>query len=181
MPDGARCNSPALGDSHYCYHHDRLHRVFGRQKSGKKNPLVLHPLEDSNSVLMALSDVICALAAGSIDPRNASRLIYGLQVAGRIAPRWPRSLANDPVASVQFTKTGDELAPAITYCASGDRCDSCPRLDDGCDLEKSIAWRAAHNTRRGVKAEKVQGKTRGRGREEDDEENEDDAAGENAA
>jgi hypothetical protein len=143
-PDGARCKAAALRGMPYCYHHDHLHRVLNSRKSSKKNSLVLHPLEDRASVLMALSDVICGLASGRIDSRNAGRLIYGLQVAGRFAPLTSGWVAADAVKSVDFTKTGDELAPKLTLCTVDDHCDSCPDCED-CDLKKAIAWRAARD------------------------------------
>jgi hypothetical protein len=143
MPDGARCKSPALRDQPCCYHHNRLHRVLNKPKSSKKNALLLRPLEDRSSVLMALSDVICGLAAGQIDTNLAARLIYGLQVAGQIATDFPWTVSDKSVKSVDITRTGDELAPVLTYCTSDDHCASCPHLD-GCKLEKSRDWLAAH-------------------------------------
>jgi hypothetical protein len=143
MPDGARCKSPALKDKPCCYHHDRLHRVLNKPKSSKKNALVLRPLEDRSSVLMALSDVICGLAAGQIDTQKAGRLIYGLQVAGKIATDFAWTVSDKSVKSVDITRTGDELAPVLSYCTPDDHCGSCPSLDD-CKLEKSRDWRAAH-------------------------------------
>ena len=109
--NGARCRAHALSDRPYCYHHDRLHRVFNKQKSTKKNSLVLHPLEDRSSILMALSDVICGLASGRVDSRNAGRLIYGLQVAGQFAPDSSCPNPDDAVESLTITKTGDETCP----------------------------------------------------------------------
>lgn len=143
MPDGARCKAPALRDKPYCYHHDRLHRVLNKPKSSKKNSLALHPLEDSSSVLMALSDVICGLAAGQIDTDKAGRLIYGLQVAGKIATYFPRTVAEESVDNIDLTRAGDELAPALTLCTSDDHCHSCPFLDS-CKLKKARDWRAVH-------------------------------------
>ncbi len=141
-PDGTRCRAAALGDMPYCYHHDHLHRVLNSKKSSKKNTLALHPLEDQASVLMALSDVICGLAAGRIDSRAAGRLIYGLQVAGQFAPSSSSAVPWDAVKSVSFTKAGDELAPEMNICTADDHCESCPDAED-CHLKKAVAWRAA--------------------------------------
>ena len=163
--NGARCRAAALRDRPYCYFHDRLHRVLARQKSGVTRSLLLHPLEDRDSVFMALSDVICGLAAGRIDPRAAARLIYGLQVAGQFAPS-SLDVPEDAVESFTVAKTGDELAPELTLCTADDHCDSCPGSED-CDLKKAVAWRAAQ-------AAEDSG-------EEDDNEEDDDAAGKNAA
>jgi hypothetical protein len=104
---------------------------------------MLHPLEDRESVFLALSDVVCALAAGRIDTHNATRLIHGLQVAGKYAPESSSSVAKDAVESVDFTKTGDELAPELAYCTDDDECDSCECLDT-CQLQQAKDWRAAN-------------------------------------
>ncbi len=70
MPDGARCEAPALKGMPYCYHHERLHRAGFKHKPGKKT-LELPPLENRTSVMMALSDVLAALAAGRIASTTA--------------------------------------------------------------------------------------------------------------
>jgi hypothetical protein len=164
--NGVRCRAAALSDKPYCYYHDRLHRALTRQKPTSKNSLVLHPLEDRSSILMALSEVICGLAAGRIDPRDAARLIYGLQVAGQFAPS-SLDLPEDAVESFTVAKTGDELAPELTLCTEDDHCGSCPDSED-CDLKKAVTWRAAQ-------ADEDSGE------EDDNVEDDDAAAGGNAA
>jgi hypothetical protein len=126
MPTGERCRAVALSDKPYCYYHERLHRVPNKQKSASKKSLELHPLEDRDSVFMALSDVICALAAGRLDPRNAARLIYGLQVAGQFARASTPYIPEDAVKSFTVTEAGDELAPRQSLCTGDDE-------DDGND------------------------------------------------
>ena len=141
-PDGTRCQSPALAGQPFCYQHDRLHHA-SRTKSGRKNQLTLRPLEDRGTVLMALSDVICGLAAGKIDPNTAARLIYGLQVASQVTADFPLLVLGKPVESVDFTKTGDEMAPAVLLCTEDDHCESCPDAA-GCSLKKAVKYRAEH-------------------------------------
>jgi hypothetical protein len=143
MPDGARCQSPALAGQPFCYQHDRLHHVVSKPKSDSTNRITLRPLEDRRSVLMALSDVICGLAGGKIDPKTAARLIYGLQVASQVAANHPLLVSGKPVESVDFTKTGDEMAPALLICTDDDYCESCPRAA-GCQLKKAVQYRADH-------------------------------------
>ncbi len=140
-PDGTRCESPALASQPFCYQHDRLHA--SRTKSRKKNQLTLRPLEDRRTVLMALSDVICGLAAGKIDPNTAARLIYGLQVASQVAAHFPLLVLGKPVESVDFTKTGDEMAPAVLLCTDDDHCESCPHASC-CQMKKAVKYRAEH-------------------------------------
>ena len=116
--NGARCRAHALSDRPYCYHHDRLHRVFNKQKSTKKTPSC-SPLEDRSSILMALSDVICGLASGRVDSRNAGRLIYGLQVAGQFAPDSSCPNPDDAVESLTITKPATKFPPATEFLHCG--------------------------------------------------------------
>ena len=140
MPDGARCEAPALKGMPYCYHHDRLHRTTSRQAHRKKT-IELPPLENRTSVLMALSDVLGALAAGRIDSNRAGRLIYGFQVAAQFAPSG-RTAAFNPVKSLTRTRSGDDLAPELWVCTQDDDCASCPTLES-CRYDRSRAARAA--------------------------------------
>jgi hypothetical protein len=142
--DGVRCKANALRDRAYCYYHDRLHRILTRRETTPRNSFVLHPLEDRGSVFLAISDVVCALAAGHIDPQKAIHLIHGLQVAGKYAPNLSSSVAADAVRSVDFTKAGDELAAELFRCTDDDQCESCGFLKI-CSLEKARAWRAAQD------------------------------------
>jgi len=106
--NGERCNSPALANKLFCYFHvefDRRHRRCSRIRSDA--PAILHPitlldgsqrdpvlaqpipfseldlppLEDRHSIQMALSLIITALAQNRVDPKLATLLFYGLQVA----------------------------------------------------------------------------------------------------
>ena len=174
MPNGVRCESPALTERPYCYHHDRLHLVFSEPKPSKKKTLALHPLEDRESILMALSDVICGLAAGRIDSRNGGRLIYGLQVAGQFAPLVTRSAADDAVESVVLTETGDEIAPERIDCSEKDDCESCIFLDE-CDSGKSRVSHAAEDDEDENEEEEDDSD------EEDEDDDSADSGGENAA
>jgi hypothetical protein len=133
LPDGSRCHAAALKDMPYCYHHDRIHRALLRQRSSKAK-LDLPALEDRASILMALSQVIGALADGRIDGTNAGRLIYGLQVASQFAPTSPRFPSSNQVESIARTSDGDELAPVKIKCFESDECKTCPYYDE-CDGE----------------------------------------------
>ncbi|MGA3335461.1 MAG: hypothetical protein ABSC62_15010 [Terracidiphilus sp.] len=134
LPDGSRCHSAALKDMPYCYHHDRIHRALLRQRSTKAK-LDLPALEDRASILMALSQVIGALADGRMDGTKAGRLIYGLQVASQFAPTSPRFPSSNQVESIARTSDGDELAPVSIKCFKNDDCDTCPYRDECGDEE----------------------------------------------
>ncbi len=86
---GAHCKSPAMSYSDYCYFHDRLHRRHKsfRYTNQTKNHLYpgrdiqLPPLEDAESVQLAIAVVVNALAVGDLQTGRATALLYGLQVA----------------------------------------------------------------------------------------------------
>jgi hypothetical protein len=87
--NGLVCKSPSLNKSAYCYFHKKLHDRYmvyrSRQTSTPGSaagaPLAISALEDTESVQLALSVVINALAAGDLDPQRARALLYGLQLA----------------------------------------------------------------------------------------------------
>jgi hypothetical protein len=87
---GRKCQSPALTDQNFCYFHSNTRKrptprtqPYEPYIEPQANVLDLPPLEDADSIQLALSDVILALAANRIDPRRARILIYGLQVASQ--------------------------------------------------------------------------------------------------
>ncbi len=133
FPDGSRCHAAALKDMPYCYHHDRIHRALLCQRSSKAK-LDLPAFEDRGSILIALSQVICALADGRLDGTKAGRVIYALQVAAQFAPMSPRFPSSIQVESVARTSDGDELAPVKIKCFESDECKTCPYYDE-CDGE----------------------------------------------
>jgi hypothetical protein len=85
--DGHRCGSRALRQENFCfYHHTHRKPVL------KRHTLPRHPdyglkslddLEDRVSIQLTLAEVLRRLASNSIDPRRASLLLYGLQIASQ--------------------------------------------------------------------------------------------------
>lgn len=71
--------------------------------------LDLPPVEDTESIQLALIDVIQALAANQIDTKRAGLLLYGLQVASANAHKMHLSIG--AVRSVTYTDQGTPLAP----------------------------------------------------------------------
>lgn len=82
--NGLICRSPAMGESAYCYFHNRhLQRQAGLRRSGGcavAQQLELCALKDGESVQRALSAVVNALAADRLETRRATALLYGLQL-----------------------------------------------------------------------------------------------------
>ncbi|HZL27178.1 MAG TPA: hypothetical protein VFC39_11685 [Acidobacteriaceae bacterium] len=77
-------------------------------------PLVLDfpPLEDRESIQVALSMLISALGQHRLDPKLATTMLYGLQVASSNAVNLNiQPSANQVVRSTVLDPTGQELAP----------------------------------------------------------------------
>ncbi len=103
--NGHRCQAFAIGSSAFCFFHRALHG--GRRAASAARTLPLRPetvqyllqngqslaqydpppalnfppLEDADSVQLALSLLFTALAAGQIEPEQARVLLYTLQIA----------------------------------------------------------------------------------------------------
>jgi hypothetical protein len=137
--NGARCGSPALSGRTMCYHHGKVahhHRGLAPQPADD-TPTILHPissadrtqrdpilaepvaaplvldfppLEDRESIQLALSMVITAMAQNRIDTRRATAMLYGLQVASancrHIVPEVPPNVVREVVI-----EDGQQLAP----------------------------------------------------------------------
>ena len=117
--NGSQCKSPALTNRDCCYFHDRLHLHHSsyRHTTATQGHLIpgqhiqLAPLEDRDSVQVALSQVINALATGRLETKRALALLYGLQLASTNAARPRAQLAShEIVRSVEPTPEGLDLA-----------------------------------------------------------------------
>ena len=126
--NGHRCKSPSLGQTAFCYFHSRLHRRHRNLVENHRNlaesatestqitpeiELDLPPLEDAESVQIAISLVVAALARNRIDSRRAATILYALQLASTNA----RSINTEPYApavvrTVVRKKSGLDLAVA---------------------------------------------------------------------
>ena len=91
--NGTRCQAPSLTDGIWCYFHSRLHQRHAAYRTTEASRGYLVPgqhieltaLEDRESVQVALSVVVNALATGKLDTRRATALLYGLQLASHNA------------------------------------------------------------------------------------------------
>ncbi len=137
MTNGEQCGSPRMSNYDFCYFHHRAHTHHRTALNGGKSSEVMLPvldksgallgmepapnqsldlglLEDRNSIQIALSTVLNALASGRLDRSRATALLYGLQLASINCP---------PELSPHRTKyyvTGMELSPEGTPLACED-------------------------------------------------------------
>ena len=123
--NGTRCKAPSLSDGNWCYFHHRLHQSHTafRPTAASRGYLIpgqhieLSTLEDRESVQVALSVVINALASGNLDIKRATALLYGLQLASNNA----RGLHTEPYATntvraIEPSSEGLDLAePGATF------------------------------------------------------------------
>lgn len=86
---GKRCESPALRDQNWCFYHDRSYaRHRANRSSGKPAkdaPLPIHlpAIDDAESIQLAVSLIIDAVARGLLEDRRAVTLLRGLGIAAR--------------------------------------------------------------------------------------------------
>lgn len=140
--NGTRCKAPALTAGTWCYFHSRLHQRhtnyrYNATTRGSIFPgyhIELIALEDRESVQISLSVVINALATGNLEPKRATALLYGLQLASANA----RGLHTEPFASeaVRTVEPSPEGLDLAEPCATGETEDLCTFHDDEDDVEE---------------------------------------------
>jgi hypothetical protein len=114
-----QCKDAALAGGIWCYFHHCLHQRHSafRPTQATRGYLVpgqhveLSALEDRESVQVAHSVVINALAIGQLDIKRATALLYGLQLASNNA----RGLSTEPFAAnvvraIELSPDGLDLA-----------------------------------------------------------------------
>jgi hypothetical protein len=121
--NGLQCQSPALLEAPYCYFHTRLHQrhIAFRHTPATRGYLIpgrdieLTALEDRESVQIALSVVINALATGQIETKRATAILYGLQLASMNAANLQlKPYAPDVIRTIDSSPEGLDLAEAGT-------------------------------------------------------------------
>lgn len=135
--NGLRCHGAALSGKPYCYFHMKLRRVHGPGRS--ESQIQFPPIEDSSSILLAISQVIRTLNSPYADTRRVGLMIYALQVAAQITMRQSdakpsesvRNLVNPSGETIDFNQALDDgtemLAPDHTVCEPPHDCRNCPR------------------------------------------------------
>ena len=123
--NGTQCEAPALSGDQWCFFHARLHQRHSRFRSievstesiARAQPVHLSALEDRESVQVALSVVINALASGQMEPRQATALLYGLQIASSNLARMQSTPSPAKVVlSAEPTTDGHYLAEPGLAC-----------------------------------------------------------------
>jgi hypothetical protein len=121
--NGEQCQSPSLNRESWCYFHSRLHQRMRPFRTGEPSTepaspaqsIQLNLLEDRESVQVAISVVLNALASGQLELRRATALLYGLQLASSNTSRpLDRPLDRYAVRKVESSPEGEDMAEAST-------------------------------------------------------------------
>jgi hypothetical protein len=129
MPNGARCQSPALLDKPYCYFHHRLHRLSKVPAPKAGEGLKIPVIEDRCAVQLAVAQVLDALGSSRLDPRRAGLYLYGIQLASQNVNRNAAIRTLYPVESMSQTRNGEDMAPERFVCDPPRRCETCGYYD----------------------------------------------------
>ena len=119
---GTRCQSPAMRDTRWCFFHTTVkkrHETFRHNEATRAylipgQHIELAPVEDRESVQLALSMVINALATGQLEVKRATALLYGLQLASMNVHRLTHPHAADIVQTSEDSPDGHTLAESAT-------------------------------------------------------------------
>jgi hypothetical protein len=139
LSSGYKCKSPALRGLDFCYYHDRAHRYRHTPVDCLK-PLPLPPVDDPAGIQIAINQVVRQLSLNRLDRAKAGTLLYGLQLAARLAKNSNQKPA-ESIREITQTPPGiacDEiidLAPEKTTCEPPDDCVDCGRRDFCKDFE----------------------------------------------
>lgn len=94
----------------------RLHSLYAAETQPAASALKLGTVSDTASVQRALSVVLDAVAAGTLDPARARVLLYGLQIAATNAHRMA-AIAKQTQAAPPAEQAGAD-APAVIETAT---------------------------------------------------------------
>lgn len=113
LPNGRNCHAPAMRGKAYCYHHmldkrapARGHACTSKKKNPAEDPLVLPEILDQAAIRSAVSSTLLALAAGRIERRRASTLLYGLQLAQKHVSS-ASAASNQELCDLPLDSSGD--------------------------------------------------------------------------
>lgn len=117
LTDGRRCGSPALRRQSFCYYHHTTRKPAPHPALLRRSStLELPRMEDRSAVQYSISEVLRAIAEDAIDPRRASLLLYGLQIASNNLPREdPKAVREETVEEIVLDPEQGILAPPAEY------------------------------------------------------------------
>ena len=137
--NGTKCHAAALRNKAWCYFHQAIYRerIQARQyrsshqrtssttlapaqdygcipvnEPAAPQTIVLPLIEDISSIQLAISRILHAIVADTIDPKRAGLLLYGLQIAAQNQPKCQPSIY-DTVIDIGQTAEGIDVARSL--------------------------------------------------------------------
>lgn len=101
--NGKPCKAPAYGDRSYCVFHFRAHETSGELRM--RVPL----LEDRESLLLTVKEIMERIVHDDIDPSKASLLLRSLQIANSALKRRSTRKKNQSQKSVEKDILGNPV------------------------------------------------------------------------
>jgi hypothetical protein len=111
LASGEKCHLIALRGRPFCYRHART-RTVAAQNLHLDQSLILPPIEDHASILIAINQILTALSTGRIDNKTAGRYMYGIQIASQTIRRMEQMPPIEPVTDYCDGICGDTVAVA---------------------------------------------------------------------
>ncbi|MGI8773372.1 MAG: hypothetical protein ACR2JE_18260 [Acidobacteriaceae bacterium] len=130
---GCKCKAPALTGQPLCYFHGRAAKGKSTSRKDASMQWNAGPLEDADTIQLALSEVLEAIANGQLDPRRGGLLLYGLQVAAGNVRHARSYLDRNTVREVFPVKDGTPFGPSVESFEAEDFEDECSDCEDDCE------------------------------------------------
>ena len=112
--NGDCCGSPSLKDSKFCYWHDsaRARRVSRRNAIAlppETAPVHMPFVEDADSLMISLQEIMHALAENRIDRVRAGLMLYAVQCSAQILPNISKRTCVRERVALARPAEGDDL------------------------------------------------------------------------
>jgi len=109
MISGEQCHGYALRGEDLCYFHNRQRRA-AQTHPGGTNSIEIPLLEDRCAIQVTIVQVLRAIADKTIDRKDASLLLYGLQLSLQSVDRSSFAIPLGTVEDLARASDGEELA-----------------------------------------------------------------------
>ncbi|MBS1804019.1 MAG: hypothetical protein JST28_11675 [Acidobacteria bacterium] len=96
LESGSTCQSPAVRGTKLCFHHTP-HQKLERKWPHESEPLELPALTSKNNILIAVGDVLRAMAERRIKRSEADTLLHGLKFLDRLMTELDQQAPSLPV------------------------------------------------------------------------------------
>jgi len=145
--DGRRCGSASLRNEEFCYFHHGTRTPVSdpSARKARRETFDLPLPEDRSAIQISIGQVLQRIASNDLDPRRASLLLYGLQIASHNLPKehYVKDQELIPLAHVEEVVLHPELG------ALAPEAEASPRTRS--ERERILDWRDRDLTDRELK------------------------------